>query len=463
MGLFCHHARGHRARAGLALLAAAPAPARRPRWRRAGTGAAAAALLFTAACSAGGGSAGGRPASTPAGPGQVLLAAATQAQQVTSATETLAVTTSGASSSAVTGTIRIRLKPALLASEDLTVTAAGASTRVKAIIDGTDLYLNEASLAGQFGKPWVKMDLSALPSLAGPGGAGLAKLVQSLQGSTFTSQAQLVTVAKDTRVVGTQVAGGVPTTEYAGSFTAAQGLQALPASVRQALAPGLRALGNTTIAFREWIDGQQHLRKMTEAETVNGATITTTITITAINQPVTVTLPPASQTFLIQGSSPGGGNPPRGDLGAKVVAAPPGFALSSNPGEPSGPMNAAGFNTYMGAGNLAGSLGFTRGYDVFYDGPGGDVIEVTLFQFATGNDATAFKAGWVPGGPASSTADPAIPGAEDFDSTTVIQGGADHGVIAVKGNTAFVIDNVTPTTTPVPLVRAMARQQYAAL
>jgi hypothetical protein len=89
-------------------------------------------------------------------------------------------------------------------------------------------------------------------------------------------------------------------------------------------------------------------------------------------------------------------------------------------------MNAAGFNSYMGSGNLAAGLHFVRGYDVFYDNPDGDIIEVTLFQFATQNDATDFASGWVPGGPANSKADPVIPGATDFDSTTVDQGSADQ-------------------------------------
>lgn len=53
--------------------------------------------------------------------------------------------------------------------------------------------------------------------------------------------------------------------------------------------------------------------------------------------------------------------------------------------------------------------------------------------------------------------------AEDFDSTTVDQDSADHGVIATKGNVAFVIDDVTSSTARVPVVETMARQQYAAL
>jgi hypothetical protein len=436
---------------------------RRPvRQRACAVGLSAAALILAAGCSSGGTSAGGSSASTPLTPRQSLLAAATRAQQATSGTARLTVHDS-TSDSTITGTVRIRLKPTLLASENLNVTAAGTRTPVQMILTSTAVYLHEASLAGQLGKPWVKVDLSALSALGEASGASFAKLVQSLQSNNFTNQAQLFTVAKNTRVVGTQAVDGVTTTEYTGSFTAADGLKALPAAFRQALAPELQALGNSPIHFREWVDGQHHVRKMTEVETVKGDTVNTTINITAIDQPVSITLPPASQTFLIQGSGPVSGHVTGGNLGAKVVPAPSGFALSQNPSEHSGPLNAATFDKATGAGNQAARLHFVRGYDAFYDNPDGDSIEVTLLQFATPTDATLFKAGWVLGGSINSKADPVIPGTEDFDSTTLDQGSADHGVIAIKGNVAFMIDDVTSSIAPVPLVETMARQQYAAL
>ena len=69
--------------------------------------------------------------------------------------------------------------------------------------------------------------------------------------------------------------------------------------------PELQALGNSPVSFREWVDGQHHLRKMTEVETVNGDTVNTTINITAINQPVHITVPPASQTTSMPASLSG--------------------------------------------------------------------------------------------------------------------------------------------------------------
>ena len=197
----------------------------------------------------------------------------------------------GASNSTTTGTLQVRLKPTLLVSGNLTATAAGTSTRIKMIFTSTAIYFNEASLASQVGKPWVEIALSDLSALGGSAGAGLAQLFHGLQRNDFTSRAQLFTVAKNTGVIGTQTIDGVSTTEYAGSVTAPERLKALPVSIRQALTPALQALGNSTIYFRVWIDSQHHLRKMTEVETLNGDTINTTINITVLNQPVTITPP----------------------------------------------------------------------------------------------------------------------------------------------------------------------------
>src|SRR5215472_3331341 len=77
---------------------------RRPgRQRAAVVGLSAAVLSLLAACSSGGESpGGGGSASTQLSPRQELLAAATQTRQITSATETLTVHDSGASTSTTT-------------------------------------------------------------------------------------------------------------------------------------------------------------------------------------------------------------------------------------------------------------------------------------------------------------------------------------------------------------------------
>jgi len=278
---------------------AVPSRQRRPVPRRAAAaGLSAAALILLAACSSGGGSK-ASTASTPLTPRQALLAAASHAQQVTSASETLTVRVSGAQNTTTTGTIQFQRKPTLQASETLNTAVAGRNTQIKVILTGTAIYLHEAALAGQLGKPWLKLDLS---TLNGTPLASISQLVHSLQGNDFANQTQLLAVAKNAHVVGTQTIDGVATTEYAGSVHAAEALKAMPASFRQAMAPELQVLGNGTISFHVWIDGQHHTRKIADVETVHGETISTTVNITAINQPVHVTIPPAGQTATPPGA-----------------------------------------------------------------------------------------------------------------------------------------------------------------
>jgi hypothetical protein len=272
---------------------------RRPVPRRAAAaGLSAAALIVLAACSSGGGGP-ASTASTPLTPRQALLAAASHAQKVTSASETLTVRDSGAQNASTAGTIQFQRRPTLQASETLNTTAAGKTTQIKVILTGTAIYLHEAALAGQLGKPWLKLDLSALK---GTDLASIAQLAHSLQGNDFANQTQLLAVAKNVHVAGTPTVDGVATTEYAGSVRAAQALKTLPASFRKAMGPELQVLGNGIIGFHVWIDGQHHTRKITDVETVNGETINSTVLITAINQPVHITIPPASQTATPPGA-----------------------------------------------------------------------------------------------------------------------------------------------------------------
>jgi hypothetical protein len=198
-----------------------------------------------------------------------------------------------------TGTLQFVRKPTLVLAEDMTITAAGKSTQVKAIITDTALYLNEPSLASQVGEPWIKVDLSALQTGAL---ASLGQMVQSMQSNNFVDMTELFAASSDIRIVGTATVDGVPTTEYAGSFQATQLAKALAPGVQKALAPALQALGNSTVDFNIWLDGQRNPRKVTETETINGLTVSTALTISGINQPIQITIPPASQTYTQPGT-----------------------------------------------------------------------------------------------------------------------------------------------------------------
>ena len=262
--------------------------------RAAAAGLSAAALIAVAAC---GSATSGGTGSTPVAPRQALLSAAAHMQKVTSAVERLSIKVGGAQGGTTTGVINTQLRPLLLGA-DLNLNVNGKSTAIKEVLTTSDIYFSAPALTGQTGKQWVKIPLSVLK---GPAGATFGALFHSLQSNNFTNQTELLTAAKNVRFIGRVTVGGASVTEYAGSFEADAALKTVPASYRKALSAELQSLGTTTVNFHVWIDSQNHVRKFTEAESVSGQTVNTTVTVTAINQPVHITIPPASQT-----SSPAG-------------------------------------------------------------------------------------------------------------------------------------------------------------
>jgi len=249
-----------------------------------GTGAASASTGTDSTASASTGSAGTQTARN------ALLTAATEAQHIDSAVTTLHVKVAGSQASTETGTIQYRLKPDLLMGEDLHIAAEGGNTEIKMILTGTDVYFSEPGLS--VGRSWMKLSRSALKGTAA---ASFGKLIQTMQSTDFANQQQVLAAAKDVHEAGAQTIDGIQTTEYDGSIRASDAIKALSPSVRDILGPQLQTQGDSVISFREWIDGQHHVRRVIENETVKGNNLTTTMNITGINQPVQIALPPASQ------------------------------------------------------------------------------------------------------------------------------------------------------------------------
>jgi len=128
-------------------------------------------------------------------------------------------------------------------------------------------------------------------------------------------------------------------------------------------------------------------------------------------------------------------------------------------------MTAADLNQLLQSTTAASDTHYIDGYHATYDSKTGeDTIEVLIADFASEQDAQAFKSNFIPSDTARSVDDPVISGADDFNSTTANPDGSfDHGVIATKGKWAMVIDYVTGTSAAVPAVAALAQQQYAKL
>jgi hypothetical protein len=79
--------------------------------------------------------------------------------------------------------------------------------------------------------------------------------------------------------------------------------------MRAAARQALQGQANQVIGFSVWIDAQHQTRKLVVSGGSAAGHMTLTMQITAINQPVSTALPPASQVATIPASALGG--PPR--------------------------------------------------------------------------------------------------------------------------------------------------------
>jgi hypothetical protein len=228
-------------------------------------------------------------------PLRAIRLAGVETQRVSSMAATFSEQVGTAGS--VNGTMQLRLKPKLLAHEILSSSIKGRSATVTEIVSAKAIYLKEPS--NPTGKPWLEIRFS---SLSGNLGKSLQSLLQSAQNGNPATQTQMFAGSRDIHQVGTQVVNGVQTTHYAGTVTAAQALSKLSPAIRKGLAPVLKRISGG-IRFNVWIDGQHHTRRLVVVESVEGQTVTVTLNVTAVNQPVQITLPPRGQVTVMPASA----------------------------------------------------------------------------------------------------------------------------------------------------------------
>ncbi len=272
----------------------------------------AACAFAVAACSGGGGSgappaspASGKPSGDALSPGQVLAAAASHAQQTTSFSATMIINSSGTINSSgattsMTGTLDEQTKPTLLAHQKFTITSNGTSLPggMETLITSQAVYLKLASLQQMLGKPWVKISFASLKSGSG---TNFAPLIRQMQTNNPLAYAQMLPAASNVRKAGTATIDGVTTTEYTGSLDPVKAVTRLDPSLQKMFGPMMQALGITTDTFRIWVDGQHQIRKFSQVQSGPHYHATSVMTVTSINQPVSVQPPPASQTATMPG------------------------------------------------------------------------------------------------------------------------------------------------------------------
>lgn len=265
--------------------------------------AAATAVTLAAGCSAtrqpGTRHAGSGTAAQPS-PRQAVELTAAHARTATSATATVSLQATGTIAMTIAGTVAERTTPSLLAQATFpTVQVAGQTIPggMSEITSSTALYLRLSYLRQLSGdKTWIELPYSEMTNLLG--GINLGTLIQQAQDNGPLLQTQLLGGATGVRKVGTGTIGGVPVTEYAGTYTMADAIAQLPASARSGVAKQSAQAGIKAVDFKVWVDDQQQARKLVLNEPTGMGDLTMTMLVTSINQPVSIELPPASQTIV---------------------------------------------------------------------------------------------------------------------------------------------------------------------
>jgi hypothetical protein len=230
-------------------------------------------------------------------PQRAIALAANESEQVNSLSGTMSVQIG--STGTVSGTMQVQVRPSLLIGENLNASISGQSTTISEILTSTALYMEIPGLSGQTGQPWTEVPFS---DLSGSLGQALNQAVQEAETGNPLTQTQLFATSSNVREVGAAVINGVSTTEYSGTVSPSAALNALSPSLSKELAPELKMISGD-ISWDVWLDSQHMVRKLTESETVDGEAANVTVDVTSVNQPVTVTVPSASQVYLLPASA----------------------------------------------------------------------------------------------------------------------------------------------------------------
>jgi hypothetical protein len=191
------------------------------------------------------------------------------------------------------------------------VPAASGSTSLtlREVIDGGNAYvmLPSSLIGAAGGKPWIETSFGSLTSGSSTGEDPTQVL------SLLEADSSGVTE------VGPATIDGAATTEYRAVVDPAKVEAGAPAAVKQLLARASQASGLTSVPIDVWVDGQGLARQITEDVTTTppassgGSSagpvkLDLTMNLSNYGQPVSVTVPPASQVTSIPLSQLFGGS-----------------------------------------------------------------------------------------------------------------------------------------------------------
>lgn len=258
-------------------------------------------------CSSGGS---GSSSSSSGGSGgtsaaELLSASAKNAASIKSFTATVDLHGSGSGSTGATsvvGTLSEQRQPTqLIQITTKSAEAAGINAGAITVIETPSAIYTKipsmSSLTG--GKPYLMIPMSQAK------GGVLGPLVNEAQSSDPLDATQLLGGATDVQKVGTATINGVSTTEVKGTVPISEALAKLPAALRSKVGQSFQQQGISQFQFQVWIDGQNNVRKSIYSYAGKASTVTSTTTITSINRPVTISIPPSSQVSQLPGGNSG--------------------------------------------------------------------------------------------------------------------------------------------------------------
>lgn len=261
-----------------------------------------------AGCTAGSGG-GGSSAPSMSPLAAVRLAAKTTGQVNSfTATMNIQITPKGAAASAsglsgptqLTMTFAEQVHPKLLVSANIELPAVGGTPMaggLTEVVTATTMYLKWSYLTQQLhlAKPWLAIPLSTFNKL----GLNLSQVMDQATSNGPLADSQLLAEATSVHRVGTGSINGVPVTEYTGTIPLSTALSHLSGSLKTMVEQLETTGGITSEKFTIWVDGNNVLRKVATTAAGTDLTESSVMTITSINKPGSISVPPASQTSAL--------------------------------------------------------------------------------------------------------------------------------------------------------------------
>jgi hypothetical protein len=222
--------------------------------------------------------------------------ASQQTQSIRSFTADLEIQASGALNATLTGSLREVTAPTPV----IAIHAhAGALGNIRVILSNGMAYVKSPLLMRANGKPWLMGSASSMSSASG---LNLGPLLSLLSTSSPLVQVPLFSQATNTRLMGHSMMDGTRVSEWGGHYMLANVLGSLNSQMQ----PSFQSMMNSGVAmtrFRAWMDSSHMVRKLVLIEQGASTRIVITLVITSINQPLHITMPPATLIFVLPGTT----------------------------------------------------------------------------------------------------------------------------------------------------------------